>query len=249
MSELKQLEQSGIIVDARNIKNRKFDIANDIIKANRTQVTPDGAKILQDIANAFYRKTGIKMRVTCLSRPDEVNNKLSNSSKNSSHRNADAADISFKTGIKNGKQVSYTQKQKAILFQILKDFDNNGRIVLIEEDNHWHITFKDTQLLLAHQDSQYNNIDESFVKTPNEQKEPLSDYLSILNADSKSPGLPMSAKMIMQHLFDNAELDYAKLSVKQRINVRDNMVVLINYVAFIESGGGQYVNNKTSSAQ
>ncbi|MDQ7023895.1 MAG: D-Ala-D-Ala carboxypeptidase family metallohydrolase, partial [Candidatus Gracilibacteria bacterium] len=87
---------------------------------------------LKEIANEVNNKLKFKIKVTSGFRPKVYNKKIRGASKKSPHQSGSGFDISL--------------RGQSQVFEILKTFDRQGKIILTKESDHFHITVTDPKI-------------------------------------------------------------------------------------------------------
>lgn len=227
--------RKGILIDASKIEKRSFDIKNDILSSWQTIATIDTISYLERISKRFLEKTWHKIQITSFLRTEEENSKLSNSSKNSSHLRWSAIDISIKRVLdKNWKYVRLNENMKRILINILKEEDINWNSIFVEENNHFHISILWVNWNI--------NTLFNYNKIRWWKRIKISEYL-----DNKS--IDITTKIIIQDIFTKAQIDFSKLSERQKEQIYENTINLIKYIVHIESSWWEFLENDISSAK
>lgn len=224
----------GWLVDIYQKQGWKYDISNDLITKKQTLVTRDTAQIMDTIWSKFWENTNRKMHITNIR---EVN--LKNYPKTMT---MPAFQIS-KTHIidKNGSRRSMMGKQLQILKEILVQADVENTIIFLEDEKNLSVYVTYVSQPIKQAFPKMNAIDKDFIRTPHEQRAPISAYLD-------QRGLPESSKIILSDIFAKAQIDYSKFSSSQKRVIEQNVIYFMKYVLHIESSDGQYVNNKNSTA-
>ncbi len=142
---------------------------------------------------------------------------------------------------KSGSRRSMRGKQLQILKEILVQADVENTIIFLEDEKNLSVYVTYVSQPIKQAFPKMNAIDKDFIRTPHEQRAPISAYLD-------QRGLPESSKIILSDIFSKAQIDYSKFSPSQKRVIEQNVKYFMKYVLHIESSDGQYVNNKNSTA-
>lgn len=228
--EALEAEKKWLLVDAKKFGKAYFSLDKSLEShPTKTFATKDTLVIANNISKKFFEQTGKKLTINSLLRTKEINEKLSNSSKNSSHMNGTAIDF---------KIINLSYEEKNILKNILLDYDIKWIWILIEEKKPPHFHFSVLNL-----NNNIKIIHDDFDKLQDFDKNiSITDYLD-------KNWLNTSTKIILEDIFKKSQIDYQKFSEKQKEEIIHNFSVFIKYIVAIESSWWNYLNNNKSSAK